>query len=155
MLTNTISLNALHSGDKVNVIPSYAEAEVDTRLLPGQELGAWIETLKQQMDDDEIKMEFITKGEGNSSDMATDSYRIIEQALLHHYPGAIAAPYLMLGATDSRFFRVRGLLSYGFCPAVIPADHLKSIHGIDEKIASDSLVKGAEAYTDIVKRLCA
>jgi carboxypeptidase PM20D1 len=75
--------------------------------------------------------------------------------LLDHYPGAIAAPYLMLGATDSRFFRELGLLSYGFCPAVVPADHLKSIHGIDEKIASDSLVKGAEAYTDIVKRLCA
>jgi acetylornithine deacetylase/succinyl-diaminopimelate desuccinylase-like protein len=154
MLTNTISLNSLHSGDKVNVIPSYAEAEVDTRLLPGQGMDEWIELLKHRMDDDEIKIEFIMKGEGNSSDMSTDSYRIIEQALLDHYPGAIATPYLMLGTTDSRFFRELGMLSYGFCPAIIPADHLKSIHGIDEKIAVGSLIKGTEVYTDIVKRLC-
>ena len=154
MLTNTISLNSLHSGDKVNVIPSYAEAEVDTRLLPGQGISEWIEILKHQMDDDEIKIEFIMKGEGNSSDMDTDSYRIIEQALLDHYPGAIAAPYLMLGTTDSRFFRELGMLSYGFCPAIIPADHLKSIHGIDEKIAVESIIKGTEVYQDIVKRLC-
>jgi acetylornithine deacetylase/succinyl-diaminopimelate desuccinylase-like protein len=154
MLTNTISLNSLHSGDKVNVIPSYAEAEVDTRLLPGQSISEWIELLKQQMGDDEIKIEFIMKGEGNSSEMDTDSYRTIEKGLLDHYPGALAAPYLMLGTTDSRFFREHGMLSYGFCPAVIPADHLKSIHGIDEKIAAESLVKGTEVYTDIVKRLC-
>ena len=154
MLTNTISLNSLHSGDKVNVIPSYAEAEVDTRLLPGQGINEWIEILKHRMDDKEIKIEFIMKGEGNASDMDTDCYRIIEQALLDHYPGAIAAPCLMLGTTDSRFFRELGMLSYGFCPAVIPADHLKSIHGIDEKIAAESLIKGTEVYTDIVKRLC-
>jgi acetylornithine deacetylase/succinyl-diaminopimelate desuccinylase-like protein len=154
MLTNTISLNSLHSGDKVNVIPSYAEAEVDTRLLPGQGISEWIEILKHRMDDKEIKIEFIMKGEGNASDMDTDCYRIIEQALLDHYPGAIAAPCLMLGTTDSRFFRELGMLSYGFCPAVIPADHLKSIHGIDEKIAAESLIKGTEVYTDIVKRLC-
>jgi len=154
MLTNTISLNSLHSGDKVNVIPSYAEAEIDTRLLPGQRIDAWIELLKKQMDDDEIKLEFIMKGEGNASDMDTDSYRIIEQGLLDHYPGAIAAPYLMLGTTDSRFFRELGVLSYGFCPAAIPADHLKSIHGIDEKIAAESVMKGTEVYTDVVKRLC-
>jgi len=154
MLTNTISLNSLHSGDKVNVIPSYAEAEIDTRLLPGQGMDEWIGLLKNRIDDDEIKIEFIMKGEGNASDMGKDSYGIIEQALLDHYPGAIAAPYLMLGTTDSRFFRELGMLSYGFCPAVIPADHLKSIHGIDEKIAVESVIKGTEVYTDIVKRLC-
>jgi acetylornithine deacetylase/succinyl-diaminopimelate desuccinylase-like protein len=60
----------------------------------------------------------------------------------------------MLGATDSRFFRELGLLSYGFCPAAVPADHLKSIHGIDEKIAVESVIKGTEVYTDVVKRLC-
>lgn len=154
MLANTISLNSLHSGDKVNVIPSCAEAEVDTRLLPGQDVNEWVEVLKQSLDDVEIDIEFIAKAEGNSSDMDTQSYRIIEQALLDHYPGAIAAPYLMLGTTDSRFFRGLGMLSYGFCPAAVPSEHLKSIHGIDEKIAVASTLKGTEVYKDVVKRLC-
>ena len=155
MLRNTVSLNSLHGGNKVNVIPSYAEAEVDTRLLPGQDIEAWIAHVKKQLADDEIQIEFIMKGEGNASTMDTQAYRTIEAALLDHYPGAIAAPYLMLGATDSRFFREKGVISYGFCPAVIPADHLKSIHGSDEKIGVESMNKGVEVYKDIVIRLCA
>jgi carboxypeptidase PM20D1 len=154
MLRNTISLNSLHGGNKVNVIPSYAEAEVDTRLLPGQNMDEWIAVVKKQLADDEIEIEFIVKGEGNASTMDTEAYRIIEAALLDNYPGAIAAPYLMLGTTDSRFFREKGIISYGFCPAVIPADHLKSIHGTDEKIAVESMEKGTEVYKDIVIRLC-
>jgi acetylornithine deacetylase/succinyl-diaminopimelate desuccinylase-like protein len=154
MLRNTISLNSLHGGNKVNVIPSYAEAEVDTRLLPGQNMDEWIAVVKKQLADDEIQIEFIVKGEGNASTMDSEAYRIIEAALLDNYPGAIAAPYLMLGTTDSRFFREKGIISYGFCPAVIPADHLKSIHGTDEKIAVESMEKGTEVYKDIVIRLC-
>ncbi|MFA5064553.1 MAG: M20/M25/M40 family metallo-hydrolase [Dehalococcoidia bacterium] len=154
MLRNTISLNSLHSGNKVNVIPSYAEAEIDTRLLPGQKMDEWIAFIKKQLADDEIQIEFIMKGEGNASTMDTADYVTIEAALLEHYPGAIAAPYLMLGTTDSRFFREKGVISYGFCPAVIPGEHLKSIHGTDEKIGINSLLKGTDVYKDIVVRLC-
>jgi len=155
MLRNTVSLNSLHGGNKVNVIPSYAEAEVDTRLLPGQEMDAWIAVIKKQLSDDEIQIEFIMKGEGNASTMDNEAFGIIETALLDNYPGAIAAPYLMLGTTDSRFFREKGVISYGFCPAVIPAEHLKSIHAADEKIGVESMIKGVEVYKDIVTRLCA
>jgi len=155
MLRNTVSLNSLHGGNKVNVIPSYAEAEVDTRLLPGQEMDEWIAFVRKQLADDEIQIEFIMKGEGNSSTMDTETFGIIEAALLENYGGAIAAPYLMLGTTDSRFFREKGVISYGFCPAVIPAEHLKSIHGADEKIGVQSMEKGTEVYIDIVTRLCA
>ena len=154
MLRNTVSLNSLHAGNKVNVIPSYAEAEVDTRLLPDQDMDDWMVIVKKQLADDEIQIEFIMRGEGNASTMDTEAYRIIEAALLDNYPGAIATPYLMLGTTDSRFFREKGVISYGFCPAVIPTDHLKSIHGTDEKIGLQSMEKGMEVYKDIVIRLC-
>jgi acetylornithine deacetylase/succinyl-diaminopimelate desuccinylase-like protein len=154
MLRNTISLNSMHSGNKVNVIPSYAEADIDTRLLPGQGVEDWINLVTSLLADKEIEIEFIMKGEGNASDHNTDSYRTIEKALQDHYPGCIAAPYLMLGTTDSRFFRERGTLSYGFSPAVIPSDHVKTVHGIDEKIAAKSMIKWTEVYTDVIRRLC-
>ncbi len=84
----------------------------------------------------------------------SESYRIIEKVLKKHYPGAITAPFLMLGATDSRFFREKGIASYGFCPAVVPMEDMKSVHGIDEKISVKSMVKGTEVYKDIIRRLC-
>lgn len=154
MLHNTVSLNSIHSGNKVNVIPSYAEAEVDTRLLPGQEPDGWLNLIKSILNDDEIQIEIIQKSEGNASDYNIDSYRLIEQTLQKHYPTAITAPCLMLGATDSRFFRELGMLSYGFCPAVIPNEHLKTVHGIDERISVESMIKGTEVYKDIIENLC-
>ncbi len=99
-------------------------------------------------------MEFISKGKGNSSDNNTDDYRMIEKVLEDHYPGAITAPFLMLGATDSRFFREKGIPAYGFCPAVVPMEHMRSVHGIDEKMAVESMVKGTQVYADIIGRLC-
>ena len=154
MLSNTISLNSLHAGDKVNVIPSYAEALVDTRVLPGENADEWVQRLTAFLNDSEIEIEHITRGSGNASGMNTDSYRIIEKALQEHYPGAITAPYLMLGTTDSRFFREKGIPSYGFCPIVVAQELMGSVHGIDEKISMESMARGVEIYTDIVERLC-
>ncbi|MGA2367540.1 MAG: M20/M25/M40 family metallo-hydrolase [Dehalococcoidia bacterium] len=155
MLRNTISLNMLKSGDRVNVIPSYAEALIDTRLLPGQDLQEWLHFIKNQLADDEIQIETMLANEGNASDMYTESYNVMEKALLEHYPAAIVAPYLMTGTTDSRFFREKNIPAYGLCPVEVPPDDLKSIHGIDEKLSIDSLIKGTEIYTDIIRRLCA
>lgn len=155
MLRNTISLNMLKSGDRINVIPSCAEALIDTRLLPGQDLQEWLHFIKNQLADDEIQIEMVLGNEGNASDMYTESYNVIERALLDHYPGAVVAPYLMTGTTDSRFFREKNMLAYGLCPVEVPMDHLASIHGIDEKVSIDSFIKGIEVYTDIIRRLCA
>ncbi len=155
MLRNTISLNMLKSGDRVNIIPSCAEALIDTRLLPGQDIPEWLSFIKNQLADDEIEIETVLGNEGNASDMYSESYNIMEKALLDHYPGAIVAPYLMTGTTDSRFFRKHNIPAYGICPVEVSLDDLRSIHGIDEKLSIDSLVKGTDVYTDIVRRLCA
>jgi acetylornithine deacetylase/succinyl-diaminopimelate desuccinylase-like protein len=154
MLRNTISLNMLKSGDRVNVIPSYAEALIDTRLLPGQDLKQWLQLIKNQLADDEIQIETVLGNEGNASDMYTESYNMIEKALLDYYPGAVVAPYLMTGTTDSRFFREKNMPAYGLCPVEVPPDNLRSIHGIDERLSIDSLIKGIEVYTEIIRRLC-
>ncbi len=86
--------------------------------------------------------------------MYTESYNMIEKALLDYYPGAVVAPYLMTGTTDSRFFREKNMPAYGLCPVEVPPDNLRSIHGIDERLSVDSLIKGIEVYTEIIRRLC-
>ena len=62
--------------------------------------------------------------------------------------------YLMSGITDSRFFREKGITAYGFCPIVVPVEHLNMIHGLDEKISIDNLTKGTAVYIDLVRKLC-
>ena len=154
MLKNTISLNRMHAGDKINVIPSSAEAEFDIRLLPGTDPDEVIADLKNILADDNIKVETIKKAQASESTMRTAEFSIIKKTILEHFPDALTVASLLVGASDSRFFRNKGICCYGVWPMLVSIEELKRVHGIDERISVENMIKGTEVFTDIAKRLC-
>lgn len=154
MLKNTISLNRLHAGDKINVIPSSAEAELDIRLLPGTDPDAVIADIRKMLVDDNIRVETVKKAWASESEMDTEDFSVIKNVHLEHFPDALAVASLLFGASDSRFFRSRGIACYGVCPMLINLEELNRVHGIDERISVENMIRGTEVFTDIVKRLC-
>ena len=116
MLHNTVSLNMLQAGIKNNVIPDRAEAQLDARLLPGQDIDAFVERLRGLLADDEIRMERLHAFEATESSLDNDDFRLLARALEKNFPGAVITPSLLVGTTDSRFFRCRGIPAYGFFP---------------------------------------
>lgn len=154
MLRNTISLNVMQAGEKTNVIPSYAEAELDTRILPGQGIDDWIAMLKEKMADDEIEIEILTGTEASASPTDSGDYLVIKEYLEQKYPDAVVTPSLTVGTTDSREFRHQGIPAYGVAPIFIPMQHAGMIHGIDEQISVQNMISGTEAMTELVEKLC-
>ncbi|MBN1615485.1 MAG: M20/M25/M40 family metallo-hydrolase [Deltaproteobacteria bacterium] len=154
MVKNTISLNSLHAGVKTNVIPGQAEADLDIRLLPGQRIEDMVQYVRDVLADDAIAVHQMLGNEANESPKDTEYYRIIDTVLLEHFPGAVVSPSLLVGTSDSRFFREKGILSYGITPIVISLQEVGLIHGVDERISVDNLLKGTEVTTDLVRRLC-
>jgi acetylornithine deacetylase/succinyl-diaminopimelate desuccinylase-like protein len=153
MLKNTISLNILNAGDKTNVIPSSARAELDIRLLPGTEPDAFIEEIKNLLADENIDVEPVKTSRASESPTDTEDFEIIKSVHLEHHPNALAVVSLLFGASDSRFFRSKGIPCYGVCPMVISMEDLNRVHGIDERISEENMIKGTKVFTDIVKRL--
>jgi acetylornithine deacetylase/succinyl-diaminopimelate desuccinylase-like protein len=154
MLKNTISLNIMNSGNKTNVIPSEAQAELDIRLLPGTEPDAFIAEVEKRLADDNVRIEPQKKASASESPIETEDFAIIKKVYLEHYPDALAVASLLMGASDSRFFRSRGISCYGVCPMLIGVEDLNRIHGIDERISEENMIMGTRIYTEIVKRLC-
>jgi len=154
LLKNTISLNRMQAGDKINVIPSSAEAEFDIRLLPGTDPDAVIADIKNMLADENIKVEAVKKAQASESTRHTEEFSIIEKTILEHFPDALTVASLLVGASDSRFFRNKGVCCYGVWPMLISIEELNRIHGIDERISVENMIKGTAAFTDIVKRLC-
>jgi acetylornithine deacetylase/succinyl-diaminopimelate desuccinylase-like protein len=154
MLRNTFSLNRMSAGDKINVIPSSAEAEFDIRLLPGTNPDVVIAAIKKMLADDSIKVETVNKDWASESVTDTEEFSIIKNAYLDHFPGALTVASLLLGASDSRFFRNKGIPCYGVCPMLISIEDLTRIHGIDERISEENMIKGTQVFMDVVKRLC-
>ncbi|MEW5717670.1 MAG: M20/M25/M40 family metallo-hydrolase [Chloroflexota bacterium] len=156
LLRDTVSVNVLKAGYKVNVIPERAEAEIDCRILPetdAEEFRGW---LRERLADERVKIE-VVKASPPSGVAPFDSPFIeaATNAVNRHAPGAGIFPLLVPGGTDGRYFRERGYPAYGFGPMILERDDIKRAHGIDERISIDNLLLGVKMARDILAELCA
>lgn len=78
----------------------------------------------------------------------------IEDVLHEHYPRATVGPvFLPWTATDSRFFRARGVPSYGFSPFLILTTDAIRVDKVGERISLPDFVEGVEIYRELLRRL--
>jgi acetylornithine deacetylase/succinyl-diaminopimelate desuccinylase-like protein len=141
---STISITTLKAGvgdpPKANVIPSIAEASLDCRVLPGTSKEQWLKEIARRLGDPAIKIDVIYESD-DPVVTTTDSafYRALESAVKRQYPEAIVTPTIVPYATDSNGFRPRGVKSYGFTPAILPADVIASMHGDAEYVPIEAI----------------
>lgn len=81
----------------------------------------------------------------------------MDKALKLLDPKAKMVPTMLTGATDSRFFREKGMVAYGFQP-MTPVDNLSKylsrVHEHDERISADSLLFGTRVLYQVLKDFC-
>src|SRR5450759_1910401 len=70
----------------------------------------------------------------------------IRNAIAASYPDALTVPYTMLGASDARHAARIAPAVYRFSPLFMAAAQRASVHGVDERVTADSLVKGVRFY---------
>jgi carboxypeptidase PM20D1 len=70
----------------------------------------------------------------------------IRAAIAASYPDALTVPYTMLGASDARHAARIAPAVYRFSPLFMSAAQRASVHGVDERVTADSLVKGVRFY---------
>ena len=59
------------------------------------------------------------------------------------------------GTTDSRFFRARGITTYGVMPFKVNYYDADSVHGNDERIRARFFKEGVRVMREIVRDFCA
>jgi acetylornithine deacetylase/succinyl-diaminopimelate desuccinylase-like protein len=153
---STISVTTMRSGvgdpPKVNVIPSVAEATLDCRVLPGTSRDEWLAEIRRRLGDPEITIEVTYESEDPVvTPTDTPFYRALEAAVRRDDPGAIVTPILIPYGTDSNAYRPRGVRSYGFFPALLPADALSSMHGDAEFIPVDQLGRASRLLFEALR----
>ncbi len=157
-LRMTITPTIIHGGVKENIIPSQCEAVFDCRILPGQTPVQAMNEIKNLLKDvglEKLEFETIQANEPSESSADTPLYEVIVNVLKEFEPNCSAAPILLTGGTDSRFFRKIGSVCYGFQPmqADMPyGEILKTVHGIDERISIKNLVFGTSVLYNVVEQ---
>jgi acetylornithine deacetylase/succinyl-diaminopimelate desuccinylase-like protein len=155
MLRNTASATIVHGGEKINVIPTEVELEIDGRLLPGFTPDDLMRELRELAGDD-LELELIRHDAGPAEPDLTN-FDILASILRDLDPDAIPLPWLQPGVTDGRFFSRLGIQTYGFLPLRLPEDlNLTDvIHAADERVPVEAITTGAEGVYRAVQRLSA
>jgi acetylornithine deacetylase/succinyl-diaminopimelate desuccinylase-like protein len=136
MLRTSIAPTIFHGGFRRNVIPAEAEATLDTRAVPDENLEELLQQLRQLIDDPAVEMVLDPPYRGLSapSKLDTDMYKALVLAQQTLYPQAFTFPEMLTGATDSSELRAQGVQGYGVHSPQTAADKA-TIHGNDERIS--------------------
>ncbi|MGE5654942.1 MAG: M20/M25/M40 family metallo-hydrolase [Bacillota bacterium] len=149
MISNTATPTMVNAGQKVNVIPSQAAAELDGRILPGQTSADLLRELQAIMPPN-VQVSVGEALPATESDPDTPLAAIIDQVVAEALPGAKTIPFLLPATTDARHLRPRGMVVYGFDP-MLPGERVAA-HGVDERISVASLGFGLKVLHEVVMR---
>jgi len=147
MLHTSVVPTMLKAGTGVNVIPSEAEATLDIRALPGEDIPAFYEQMKRVIADPAVRIERLpmTRPPSPASGLDTEMYKALERVAKRMYPQATVLPTMSTGASDMAQLRAKGIPSYGIGPAATEADAIQhGAHSDVERLRESSLYQFVE-----------
>ncbi|MDP8205510.1 MAG: M20/M25/M40 family metallo-hydrolase [Candidatus Electryonea clarkiae] len=152
IIRSIASVTLIKGGIKTNVIPDFAEANLNLRLLPGEDLDVVTRELNEVTGLDGITVRHRTGSINNASIVSfeTPFYESISETAQKLWSEAVIAPYLSPGTSDASKLRKAGILTYGLMPFPLTAKESSTIHGVDERIRLESLKDGIEFTYEIV-----
>jgi acetylornithine deacetylase/succinyl-diaminopimelate desuccinylase-like protein len=150
LLHTSISPNIIKAGYQINVIPSEAEATLDVRAFPGEDITAIYALMKKVIDDPAVEIVPETANQrpgGAPSRIDSDAYHAVEAAYKKVY-GAVTLPTMSTGATDMAFLRAKGVQCYGVGAMSDQEDAPKGFgaHSDQERILEEAVYKHVEFF---------
>lgn len=152
---NTISITGIRGSDKINVIPAEASAEIDVRLLPGEEPQAFIAELRRVIADESIRTEILLSRAAAASPASPEALKAIADYAQTHDPGTPVVFPMGTGFTDCHFFRAKGIPCVGFLPHRSRPSEEGLVHGLNERVSVEGLKADVRAMHDLLRRLVA
>lgn len=154
LLGNTASPTVLRAGNKTNVIPGFAEADIDGRILPGQTKEDLIRELREVLGPD-VELEILhTFAPTVTHPKESSLYSTIHEVMAERAPGDPVVPFVLQAFTDATAFTRLGARWYGFAPVRLPQGlrFADMFHGHNERIPVDGLAWGTQTLFDVVRR---
>jgi acetylornithine deacetylase/succinyl-diaminopimelate desuccinylase-like protein len=151
MVRETIAPTIINSGYTTNIIPSTAAAELDCRLLPGEDPKAFIKAIREQINDDNITVATLLSVSTMISNDHSELMNAIATLSRRKDKDAPVLASMLPGFNDSHYFRQRGLVTYGFVPIQLTEQQQAAEHGANEKIAVRTLRNGIERMVELLR----
>lgn len=147
----------LSGGHAENALPQRATANINCRIFPGHNRMEIMAELERVANVPQVKFTEITGGDSTetaASPMRPDFVAAVDRAMKASWPGVPIIPTQSSGASDSMWFRAKGVPAYGISPIFIK-DTDEFSHGLNERVQTSNIRPGLVYYfslfTDLSK----
>lgn len=152
LLRTTCAFTQMEGSKGVNVIPPSAKMVANLRLIPGDTVDGAVKYIEKVIDNPDIKINIIN---GNNpsviSDINCEGWNRVTDAIHATWGDIIVSPYLMFACSDSRHWGRISDKVYRFSTMKLSNEERATIHGNDERIPFETVIKSVEFYTRIMK----
>ncbi len=154
MVRTTVAVTQLSGSPGLNVLASRATAGVNIRVMVGDTVAGVLEHVRRAVRDPQVQVEVVESNEPSPvSPWDDDAFRLLEATIGEVFPDAVPTPYVMMAATDARFFTGLCERVYRYAPFRMTQAQRQSIHSYDEHLGVEALVDGVRWYERLVERL--
>ncbi|MET0999459.1 MAG: M20/M25/M40 family metallo-hydrolase [Marmoricola sp.] len=154
LVRTTMAVTTLSGSPAHNVIASSATAAVNLRILVGDTVASVTEHVRRAIADDSIALDVLDANEPSPVSPYDDqAFDLLASTISEVFDDAVPTPYVMMAATDSRFFTAICPRVYRFTPFRMTKAQRESIHSYDEHIGVDDFLAGVRWYARLIERL--
>ena len=147
VVRTTVAVTRLTGSSGRNVIANRATASANLRVAVGETAAQAIARLRRTIADGAVDVQVVDSNDPTPvAPLDHAGFRLLTAVTSSVLPGVVVAPYVMLGASDARFFQRRWPAVYRFTPIRMDAALRATIHGVDERVAVADLEDAVSWY---------
>ena len=154
LVRTTLAFTMAQGSGGCNVLPEEAWVVGNMRCSHHQGREGSIRAVTELARKYDIEVEVLDPGcESRLTDYNGPAFRLAERAVAAIFPGVAPVPYVMTGASDSRFLDRVCDQCVRFLPYKIDDQQLASVHGLDENVDIASLSPAVDYYKYLMQEV--
>ncbi len=153
LIRTTSAVTVISGGHKANVLPQEATAIVNFRIIPGDTVDDVLAHVCQVVGPDievQIADGHDSRDPSPSSSTESGAWRTVTTAVEETFPEAITAPWILIAATDSRYYDDFAGDVYGFVPFTIPSEG-SGYHDTNERVRTADAERAVSFYCHLIR----
>ena len=152
MLRTTCAFTMMEGSNASNVIPPSAKVTANLRLIGGETAASAVSRLRSLADEPDIEFKAIVSNDPSRVSLADGGmWDTLIGAISQTWTDALVSPYLMFACSDSRHYCQISDRVYRFSAMAMTSEERACVHGHNERITVENLVKTIQFYIRLMR----